>query len=478
MISDFATYATLGGPPLAALATHHVTCRYGVGVDYWKTEDRAVRANVRRAARIRREWPAVAKHLKLVFENKLPTLGQRLAGNKPKPRIEVPRIIEWSADAYGVTIVVRTVPGVGIKEFTLKAPYLADYWRMQAVEVTSPEGEYGHVRLRAVHTDPVTLEIKAPVPDIPEDLTRYELGPNTFGDPVFLPLAQAALITLAGNPGTGKSAFIRTLVTKLAPSPLVQFIGANGKAPTSLIGDFRALAPRFSVLLGSSPADVYRVLKGIQAEMNRRYSIMYEERGEDDFWAAGGPIADMPLLFGIFDECQTWMGDEDIVNLFEDIAKKGRGAGIILLLATQKPTAESLPTRIRDVSTSALCCPVLTDTAAVAALGPEIREFPQMNPAAIMSPAYRGVVTIRDEQGGFTRFKSPFTETKLSAAVAQRTAVFVRDIPGISVGTEHRKANVPDSAAALFKSTPPPPDRRPRAGEKPAQDPKNDRTQG
>jgi S-DNA-T family DNA segregation ATPase FtsK/SpoIIIE len=182
--------------------------------------------------------------------------------------------------------------------------------------------------------------------------------------------------------------------------------------------------------------------------MNRRYAVMYDERGADDFWEAGGPTVDMPYLSAIFDECQTWMDDPDIVADVEDLAKKIRGAGIGLWLATQKPTHNSLPTQIRDVATASICFPVLTDTAAVAALGPEIRDYPEMNPARIMKPAYRGVGTIRTDDG-FIRFKSPFTTAKLSTDVVARSAQFVRDIPGVTVGLEHRKVDVPDSIEGL-----------------------------
>jgi S-DNA-T family DNA segregation ATPase FtsK/SpoIIIE len=443
-------------------------------VSAWLADDPATAANIKRAGRIRKSWPATAMGLGLVHRDRAPSLAERWNGHReaPKPRIRVPEIMHLSADPYGVTMIVSTVRGVGRESFSKVSGSLADEWRMRMVQCEAldddPQWGPGFVRVRAVHVDTLTLDVQQPVPMRLTDLTRVELGLDRMGEPVCLPLAQGSTVTVTGASGFGKSMFARNVVVKLAPSPNVQFVGANGKAVTSLRGDYRVLAPRYSHLVAGDPGEVNELLTGLQAEMYRRLDVMYDEYGVDEYWdIPGGPPLDMPVIFGTMDECQTYLtggqrGSEraaiiaDNAEIGEDLTKKARAAGLVILWMTQKGTHDAIPTAIRDVATSTLTFPVRSRAQEVAALGEEIRDFPEMSPRKILKRSYRGVGTIGLEGGeGFVQFKTPLTPPGLAEAVCRATAHYVRDVPGIAVGRDHRMS-APSDLSGLTDAPPAP----------------------
>lgn len=57
-------------------------------------------------------------------------------------------------------------------------------------------------------------------------------------------------------------------------------------------------------------------------------------------------------------------------------------------------TGDAIPTAIRDVCPVALSFAQRTDEAAVAALGADIRQFPEANPVSLQDPAYVGVASM------------------------------------------------------------------------------------
>lgn len=89
-------------------------------------------------------------------------------------------------------------------------------------------------------------------------------------------------------------------------------------------------------------------------------------------------------------------------RLVEDVVKKGRSVGICTILATQKSTGDAIPTAIRDVCPVALSFAQRTDEAAVAALGEDIRRYPEANPVSLQDPAYLGVASMVQGRPGLS----------------------------------------------------------------------------
>ncbi|MEV5885465.1 hypothetical protein AB0L74_22565 [Streptomyces sp. NPDC052020] len=83
-----------------------------------------------------------------------------------------------------------------------------------------------------------------------------------------------------------------------------------------------------------------------------------------------------------------------------------------------------------------------TIEAAVAALGDDIRLWPDANPTVLQEPAYVGVAVMKTQgQKGFTRVRTPYVSEADSAGIAARTAHLTADpadllaaqLPGIDL---------------------------------------------
>lgn len=158
------------------------------------------------------------------------------------------------------------------------------------------------------------------------------IGVDTVtGAPARIALKEKSGLVLAGKPGSGKSVLISHLVRALmARSEVVSFDGKRDD-PEKILGKIEFLQ-----------------------------ETMKERLKEDiDYWNTD--TKDRPkLLMLVLDEAQTWFSPasnarEDKVAaarreaLVRDLVQRGRSAGVLVVLATQRMTADTIPTGIRDV---------------------------------------------------------------------------------------------------------------------------------
>ncbi len=117
------------------------------------------------------------------------------------------------------------------------------------------------------------------------------------------------------------------------------------------------------VKVADTLADALATLKHVESEMNRRYRYVLSERG----YRKMEPKRDnLDRIVVVMDECsdvlakvnrssedyQQSLECKDIVNI---LARKGRAAGIHLILATQRVSKETLDSRIVGNMTSKIC---------------------------------------------------------------------------------------------------------------------------
>jgi DNA segregation ATPase FtsK/SpoIIIE-like protein len=121
-----------------------------------------------------------------------------------------------------------------------------------------------------------------------------------------------------------------------------------------------------------------------------------------------------PIVVVVIDECQAYLDARshptkdakaigaEIDSLVRDLVKRGRSAGIVVVLSTQRPTADSIPTSTRDNCALRVCFSVRTREAATSVLG-------EFSTEAVISPigAPTGV-GVSSVDGSQIRFRSPF----------------------------------------------------------------------
>ncbi len=423
--------------------------------------DTDLRASIRQAYRIRRGWRRLAPMAGLSVTDRTPTLLASLQakdGQVPKPCVLTPRL-DTKPDRFGVVVNATCLPKVGLAEYTKAAPYLADAWRAVRISVL-PDGP-GKVRMRAVRVDPLTLPTTF-LPDgrEPDDLTVWDIGVDEYAELVALKMANVPGMTVAGLPGYGKTSLIARLFCTLAPSDAVQFAVADGKVTSADEGDYADIVQRCFAFVGDDLAEANELFKRLVDLRRRRSSNIRRLLRRANMWH-GGPTLAWPLVVLIIDEAHTYFRDykgsdpqtrklaalaAENARLVEDLVKKGRSVGLVVVLATQKATGDAIPTFIRDVCPVGMSFAQKTADAAVAALGEDIRNWPDADPVALQDPAYVGVASMSIAgRPGFTRVRTPLVDPVHVAQIAQETAHLTAD-PAVLLDRH------PEPAARLTKT--------------------------
>jgi S-DNA-T family DNA segregation ATPase FtsK/SpoIIIE len=163
---------------------------------------------------------------------------------------------------------------------------------------------------------------------------------------------------IGGRPGQGKSAAMRTLLLGAALDPTAElWVYVMGESP-----DFEPFRPRLARYgMGMDDqvaADALQALRDALAEMERRGKLLGEQPGKPP--KTSRKLADKPglglhpLILAIDEVHELFQhkthGAEG-AELAVRLIKRGRKYGIVLVLATQSPTKESIPREVtRNVS--------------------------------------------------------------------------------------------------------------------------------
>lgn len=427
--------------------------------------DAMTRQSIRQAVRVRRTWKRLALMLKLSATDKMPTALASLGStdNKPvKPRVLVPTL-KVTHDAYGVIARANCLPGVGLEQFQKAAPHVADAWRCTRVAVT--QDEPGQVVIRGVRFDPLKLPSQhRPTGEVPTKVAQWDLGLDEYAQPVSVDLRQVPGMTVAGLPGKGKTSLINRLLSDWAPAPWVQFACADGKVSAAYEGDYADWMQRMFAFVGDDLEEANKLFRRLVDLRGVRSTLVRDVLGVKSMWDVG-PSEKWPLVVLIVDEAHTYFRDHkgsdpktkklaalaaENARLVEDLVKKGRSVGILVILATQKSTGDAIPTFIRDVCPVGLSFAQKTAEAAVAALGEEIRDWPDANPINLQDPAYVGVASMSHQsQPGFTRIRTPYVPDEWAADIAHTTKHLTTDPTDLLPSVDFTKPNPDDTTPPM-----------------------------
>jgi S-DNA-T family DNA segregation ATPase FtsK/SpoIIIE len=135
----------------------------------------------------------------------------------------------------------------------------------------------------------------------------------------------------------------------------------------------------------------------------------------------------MALHVVVIDELAFYLGGPDrkqraeITELLRDLVSRGRAAGIIVLAATQKPSADVIPTQIRDLFGFRVALRCSTPQASDTVLGQGWAALGYS--AATVDPSARGVGFLLAEGGVPVRFRSCNLSDDQIDAIATRAEV-------------------------------------------------------
>lgn len=185
------------------------------------------------------------------------------------------------------------------------------------------------------------------VVDYPAEVTvttgAVAVGVNIDGGPVTLRVEESNLL-VAGLPGSGKSAFISSLLASLSKLPTVQLYGIDPK-----IVELSLWSEMFTEVWTNED----QFIPGLQALcdiMDSRYQALAEQGLRK---VEVSP--ETPIIVLVVDELAELLvtgdakRDKEVTRLLRRLVQKGRAAMICVICATQRPSSDVVPTSLRDL---------------------------------------------------------------------------------------------------------------------------------
>ncbi len=222
----------------------------------------------------------------------------------------------------------------------------------KAVGIEVPNKKAADVRLRGILDSQQWRGSSEPL--------SFAVGKDISGDPVLGELNKMPHLLVAGQTGSGKSVMINTLLCSLlyrnAPSDMKLILVDPKQVEMAPYQDIPHLLTPVIV----EPEKTVSALKWAVNEMERRYSLLAEERVRDiksyneKVKSKPVSVADedgnmqqvdegtMPYIVIVIDEMADLMmvAKRDVEALIVRIAQKARAVGIHLVLATQRPSVD------------------------------------------------------------------------------------------------------------------------------------------
>jgi DNA segregation ATPase FtsK/SpoIIIE, S-DNA-T family len=239
------------------------------------------------------------------------------------------------------------------------------------------------------------------------------LGIDEYGEHVHVNLAERNML-LGGEPGGGKSNALNLITAHGALSADCKLILIDGKQVE--LGAWRHCADLF---IGPSIADAIAAFEDFQQTMNARYDKLLangarkitRESGESVYLILIDEYAYYSATVGTKQERERFSA------LTRDLVARGRAAGVIVILATQRPTHQVIDPSLRDLFSYRWAFRCTTDGSSDAVLGQGWAN--EGYTAAEIDPLARGVGWLLSETGVPRRIKAAYlTDTDVADLAA------------------------------------------------------------
>lgn len=284
----------------------------------------------------------------------------------------------------------------------------------------------------------------------------FPFGVDSRQRPVLISLAETNAL-VGSLPGGGKTAAVRVLALAAALDPWAELRIHEHKGSGDL-GALECVAHRYvSGVADEAIAATVESMREVHGELERRAAVLAKlprhivPDGKVTPELARSHKALRPLVM-VVDEAQevfshSEFGDE-AGKLAEAIIKRGRALAVILVLATQRPDAKSLPTGVSTNVGVRFCLRVMDQTANDMVLGTS--SYKNGIRATMFTPRDKGIgylVGVGDEP---TVVRTYYVDTVAAEKIGQRAHV-AREAAGTLSGHAAGEAAPLTPAASLLE---------------------------
>lgn len=317
-------------------------------------------------------------------------------------RVHVPELNDVTIRASGLELTYRHRLGDSAKNWNSKLDTLKNAFRSLGVDpsqMTVSENGGGDIVLRFNDKDPFSAQT---IVSGQFDAARGRslLGIDSTGREVWITWNGSSGMVVGGVPGSGKTASLLPVFAGMVDKAELHVFDGKSGFDLHPLRHIARTYDRTGDL--AAPLETLRALDRLRSA---RAEAMYQTLNANNFWNLSQQQRDtygLVPVFCILDEVQTWLDtsgmDTDekgiaakVTRLVRTLVQKGRSAGIVVVLTTQKPDANSIPTVIRDNAALKVCFRVSTPEQAVTVLGKQPANAPDPT-QILMSTKGRGVM--------------------------------------------------------------------------------------
>lgn len=249
--------------------------------------------------------------------------------------IALPSVNKTLRYPWGTRLIIGLPVGLSSKKVIDQQQAIAEALRVPSGDVEMRYSDDGLIM------DIITAPMPKRVPytlETPQKGSRVFIGVNRRGEPVLYDFKGSyPHLLIGGISGGGKSVMLRSIITQLASGPALDLYLNDLKGGVEL-GLFRALACTKS--FETSLQGVRTAANAVEERMYSRYHEMAAKGWQQ--WKG------QQIIF-VIDELADFKaraGDpeaklkNEIKSIITRLSAKGRAAGVILVLATQRPSAD------------------------------------------------------------------------------------------------------------------------------------------
>jgi hypothetical protein len=349
---------------------------------------------------IRRRWTLACRHAELASRND-----------------RVPWVMRCALTRSGEQLRVRLPAGAQVPDLENAAERLAAFLGVREVRVSRDSANARYARVVVLRRDPLADPQPIPWPLVNADRCSLwqpvPVGEDEDGHQVEILMPERNLL-LGAEPGGGKSTVAQLLIAAAALDASARLVLFDPKLVELSI--WQGCCDR---LVGPNVEEAIEVLKGLIGELDDRYLTLLANRARKVTPGDG-----LPLYLVVVEELAYFTNGPDrkasaaFSVLLRDFVARGRAAGMVTVATTQKPSADVVPTFLRDLFGFRWALRCSTPEASDTILGRGWAS--QGYSAATIDPTARGVGLLLQEGGVPVRLRSCYLDDRDLAELARR----------------------------------------------------------